>query len=196
MFFFGKPSSQTTMCDHFLPIESRRPCKCGMETCAHKHIYTHKYIYVCVCVYVYVYIYIHKHTHTQAYIYKHTHTNMYTNIHTHTNIHIYIHIHIQGLIVKEWIHLRCVRKNNTSPKIPTCYTADAVRKLGWFHDRLQMAVKETRPKSLSKNWAIPGKSRPQKLPGHLAWSKDNGSAAVSKPPQQVSSPHTPVMECP
>jgi hypothetical protein len=45
---------------------------------------------------------------------------------------------------------------------------------------LQLAVKETRPKSVSKNWAIPGKSRPQELPSHLARGKDNGSAAVSR----------------
>jgi hypothetical protein len=31
----------------------------------------------------------------------------------------------------------------------------------------KLAVKETRPKSVSKNWAIPGRSRPQKLPRHL-----------------------------
>ena len=47
---------------------------------------------------------------------------------------------------------------------------------------LQLAVKETRPKSVSKNWTIPGKSRPQELPSHLARGKDNGSAAVSRPP--------------
>ena len=44
---------------------------------------------------------------------------------------------------------------------------------------LKLAVKETRPKFVSKNWAILEKSRPQKLPCHLAWGRDSGSAAVS-----------------
>jgi hypothetical protein len=38
------------------------------------------------------------------------------------------------------------------------------------------AVQET----MSKNWASPGKCRPQKLPHHLAQGKDNGSATVSR----------------
>jgi len=46
----------------------------------------------------------------------------------------------------------------------------------------KLAVKETRSKSVSKNWAIPGKSRSQKLPHHLAQGKDEGSAAISRPP--------------
>ena len=32
----------------------------------------------------------------------------------------------------------------------------------------KLAVKETRPKSVSKNWTVIGKSRPPKLPYHLA----------------------------
>ena len=32
----------------------------------------------------------------------------------------------------------------------------------------KLAVKETRSKSVSKNWAIPGQPRPQELPCHLA----------------------------
>jgi len=48
----------------------------------------------------------------------------------------------------------------------------------------KLAFKDTRP----KNWEIPGKSRPQKLPLHLAWGKDKGSAAVSRFPQLLPQP--------
>jgi hypothetical protein len=61
----------------------------------------------------------------------------------------------------------------------------------------KLAVKETRSKSLfprpGQFQASPGL---RSCPNHLAWGKDNGSVAVSRPPQQFSIPHTPVMECP
>jgi hypothetical protein len=59
-----------------------------------------------------------------------------------------------------------------------CWEGKADSKTGF-----KLAVKKTRPKSLSKNWANLGKCGPQKLSHNLALSKAHGLEAVTRSPQ-------------